>query len=272
MIVPEDSRRQRPPIRRPQLLTGRGGKSPVPGPHLEPPPVDATERLDRAGRDTSIQSPKRSFMRLGEPGRQDVASACAAFARAGDGLAFRKPSSSEPDGQTQRTHRVRNSARRGVSLRSRPRLPRAWTAAGFALAMGLMSGSAAATPGNGVSSRILAQGVTDRPVEVRTTVPTNVVARTITIAPGGATGWHYHPGNIVAVVVSGTLTRTLAKRDGTCTMVTSGPGDAFVEEGGNRHVHNGRNLGRKPVVLHVTYILPKNSPTSVDAKDPGCAH
>lgn len=163
-----------------------------------------------------------------------------------------------------------NSGRRKLSLRLRPWLPRAWTVAGCALAMGLMAGSVAATPGSGVSSKTLAQGVTDSPVEVKTTGPTDVVARTITINPGGTTGWHYHPGKVVAVVVSGTLTRTLAKDDGTCTVITSVPGDAFVEESGDRHVHNGRNLGKKPVVLHATYILPKNSPVSVDAKDPGC--
>src|SRR5512135_350175 len=124
-----------------------------------------------------------------------------------------------------------NSGRRELSLRLRPWLPRAWTVAGCALAMGLMAGSVAATPGSGVSSKTLAQGVTDSPVEVKTT---------------GATD------------------------DGTCTVITSVPGDAFVEESGDRHVHNGRNLGKKPVVLHATYILPKNSPVSVDAKDPGC--
>ena len=98
-----------------------------------------------------------------------------------------------------------------------------------------------------------------------------MLARTITIAPGGSTGWHYHPGKIIGVVVSGTLTRTLAGRNGNCRILTSRPGDAFVEEGGKGHVHNGRNLGQTPVVLHTTYILSPNSPASIDAKDPGCA-
>ncbi|HLZ38411.1 MAG TPA: cupin domain-containing protein [Mycobacteriales bacterium] len=139
------------------------------------------------------------------------------------------------------------------------------------MAIGLLSGSAAATPGSGVSARTLAQGVTDGPVKVTTAHAATVLARTITIAPGGSTGWHYHPGKIIGVVVSGTLTRTLASKDGACRVLTSRPGDAFVEEGGRRHVHNWRNLGKTPVVLHATYILSPNSPASIDAKDPGCA-
>lgn len=165
---------------------------------------------------------------------------------------------------------MRNSERREAPLRSAPRRHGAWAAVGGLLASGLIAGSATATPGSGVTPKTLAQGVTDGAVKLRTTGPTSVVARTITIAPGGATGWHYHPGQILAVVVSGTLTRTLANGDGTCRVVTSRPGEAFVEEGGDRHAHNGRNLGSTPVVLHATYILPRDSPASVDVKDPGC--
>jgi quercetin dioxygenase-like cupin family protein len=164
-----------------------------------------------------------------------------------------------------------NPGQRGTRVPLRPRLAGRSAAAVCAVAIGLMSGPASATPGRGVSVRTLTQGTTDGPVTVTTTQPATVLARTITIAPGGSTGWHYHPGRIIGVVVSGTLTRSLAGRNGTCRTLTSRPGDAFVEEGGNGHVHNGRNLGKTPVVLHATYILSPNSPASVDANDPGCA-
>jgi quercetin dioxygenase-like cupin family protein len=35
------------------------------------------------------------------------------------------------------------------------------------------------------------------------------VVRHIVIEQGGSTRWHYHPGELVAVVHKGTLTRTL---------------------------------------------------------------
>ncbi|WP_245687235.1 cupin domain-containing protein [Streptacidiphilus griseoplanus] len=49
----------------------------------------------------------------------------------------------------------------------------------------------------------------------------------MTMAPGGATGWHYHPGQVLVIVESGTLTRVL--HDG--TVETTPAGAAFVEEG-----------------------------------------
>ena len=48
-------------------------------------------------------------------------------------------------------------------------------------------------------------------------------------------------------------------------------GAAFVEPSGPRHRHIGRNLGTEPVVLYVTYLLPKGSPLSNDADAPPCA-
>lgn len=132
------------------------------------------------------------------------------------------------------------------------------------------STSAVATPGSGVSSQTLAEGVSEEPVRVRTNGPTDVKVRTITVDPGGETGWHHHPGRLIAVISSGTLTRTLAAPDGTCEVVTSRPGDAFVEEDGARHVHNGQNLGTEPVVMQVTYVLPQGAPDSVDEAEPDC--
>ncbi|MGW8955569.1 cupin domain-containing protein [Streptomyces sp. NPDC055709] len=78
--------------------------------------------------------------------------------------------------------------------------------------------------------------------------------RRITIPVGGSTGWHYHPGGLLAVVVveQGELTHVDAQ--GTAHLYH--PGDAFLEPRGAEHVHEGRNTGRDEVVLHVTYLNP----------------
>jgi hypothetical protein len=43
-------------------------------------------------------------------------------------------------------------------------------------------------------------------IEVKTKPPLDVVDQTITIAPGGHTGWHSHPGPVLVVIESGTFT------------------------------------------------------------------
>lgn len=53
-----------------------------------------------------------------------------------------------------------------------------------------------------------------------------------TIGPGESTGWHYHPGTVQAVVLSGSLTED---RGCGAELVTHPAGDAFTEEPGVVH-------------------------------------
>jgi quercetin dioxygenase-like cupin family protein len=128
-----------------------------------------------------------------------------------------------------------------------------------AASIALVPAVADATPGSGVTGTILSQ----------TTVGgTDYVLREITIQPGGTTGWHFHDGTLYAFVKSGTLTHS----DHDCT--TDGvyrAGAAFTEPSGSNHVHIGRNLGTKPLVLEVLYVDPAGSPLSEDAPNPGCS-
>jgi quercetin dioxygenase-like cupin family protein len=133
-------------------------------------------------------------------------------------------------------------------------------------ALAVVPSAALATPGSGVSATILAKGTSEDGLKIKTKGRTDVVVRTITIEPGGSTGWHYHLGKLIAVVQSGTLTRTMAD----CSVEVATAGQSFVEPDGANHVHIGRNLGTEPVVLYVTYLLPEGAPLSVDAADPGC--
>ncbi|MEU0083784.1 cupin domain-containing protein [Streptomyces sp. NPDC006274] len=94
--------------------------------------------------------------------------------------------------------------------------------------------------------------------------PTDVVVRTLTTEPGGSTGWHQHPGQVLAIVGSGTLTRTLDD----CSLEATEPGDVVREPAGARHRHTGRNLGTEPVVVYVTYFVPAGSPLSTRTPRP----
>ncbi|TCC24099.1 cupin domain-containing protein [Kribbella sindirgiensis] len=126
------------------------------------------------------------------------------------------------------------------------------------LVIGLSPSAADATPGSGVTGTILSKTTVGR---------TDYVLREITIQPGGTTGWHFHDGTLYAFVKAGTLTHS----NHDCT--TDGiykAGAAFTEPSGADHVHVGRNLGTKPLVLDVLYVLPTGSPLSEDAPNPGC--
>ncbi|WP_405021255.1 cupin domain-containing protein [Kitasatospora sp. NBC_00070] len=124
----------------------------------------------------------------------------------------------------------------------------------------------AAYQGSGLAATDLAIGTTGNGLALGTEGGTDVVFREITIAPGGNTGWHYHPGQVLVVVKSGTLTRVLEDRS---TEVTPA-GGVVVEAAGARHVHIGYNHGTEPVVLLATYLAPAGSPLSVCAPAPGC--
>ena len=134
-------------------------------------------------------------------------------------------------------------------------------AAVLALAAAAALGSAAsagATPSRGVDARVLSQATVNGH---------DYISKEITIAPGGSTGWHWHPGRVYGVVRSGTLTHDFA--DCSVDGVYSA-GAPITEDSGADHVHEGRNLGSEPVVMWVLYIDDAGAPPAVDAPNPGC--
>lgn len=118
---------------------------------------------------------------------------------------------------------------------------------------------ASATPASGTDVQILSKNVVDG---------TEYTVVRIIIAPGGGTGWHFHPGEIYGLVREGTLTHY----DGGCVIDEVFKTGVPVTEGiGSGFVHNGRNLGSVPLVLDATYINPVGVPLSVDTPEPtGC--
>ncbi len=118
---------------------------------------------------------------------------------------------------------------------------------------------AAATPPSGVDVQTLSQNVVDG---------TEYVVTRITVAPGGGTGWHYHPGEVFGYISEGAMTHY----DGGCAIDAVYPTGAPVKEGvGPGFVHNGRNEGSTPLVMEVVYVNPAGAPRSVEVPEPaGC--
>jgi quercetin dioxygenase-like cupin family protein len=117
---------------------------------------------------------------------------------------------------------------------------------------------ASASPGVDVEAVVLSQASHDGQ---------DYITKEITIAPGGSTGWHWHPGRVFGVVREGTLTHTIAN----CSVDAVYPaGSPVTESTGPNNVHIGRNLGPDPLVMWITYIEPAGGPLSIDAPDPGC--
>ncbi|CAN5784759.1 hypothetical protein BH20CHL8_BH20CHL8_07160 [soil metagenome] len=123
-----------------------------------------------------------------------------------------------------------------------------------------------ATPGSGATSVILATATFD-------TVATNQAAnresviQELTIAPGGHTGWHTHPGGVFVMVESGTF--SMYHSD--CSLMTVPAGRGLFEAGGQ--VQLARNDGAVPLVLTVVYldIASPDGPLRADAATPACA-
>ncbi|MFE2089075.1 cupin domain-containing protein [Streptomyces sp. NPDC057580] len=147
------------------------------------------------------------------------------------------------------------------------RLGKALVGGGCVAALGLLPSAAMAAPGSGVSGTVVAKGTSTGKLKVKTPRGrTDVTFRTITVEPGGSTGWHTHSGQVIAVVQSGTLTRTLDD----CSVEVMAAGTSFIEPSGAHRPHIGRNLGSEPVVLWVTYLLPEGSALSDDADAVDC--
>jgi quercetin dioxygenase-like cupin family protein len=137
-----------------------------------------------------------------------------------------------------------------------------------------------ATPSSGVSVENFGQATLDpfrinQPPDfmIDSESEKEVAIQKVTITPGGHTGWHTHPGPIVAIVTEGQINHTrFTKKDG-CIERVFGPGEseqAFVEV--PNQVHMARNKGDVDAVL---YIARLNVPvggeiTDSSPKNPGC--
>jgi len=89
-------------------------------------------------------------------------------------------------------------------------------------------------------------------VKFQTKGETDVRVQKIVFSAGGLSGWHHHPGFVIATVASGSVTFTHAD----CTATTYGPGlpagSVFTESGDNA----GQASSATGAVLYATFIAP----------------
>ena len=134
-----------------------------------------------------------------------------------------------------------------------------WAGCGVAVTVGaLATGTAFATTGvNAPLPEQLATGVFDGPakakkdkVELKVGQDTTVRAFTLTYQPGSNSGWHRHPGIVVAIVESGSVTRQL---EDDCRVVTFAKGDVFTEVVGHFVANPSTS---EDAVLRITQFFP----------------
>jgi quercetin dioxygenase-like cupin family protein len=141
----------------------------------------------------------------------------------------------------------------------------------------IFPGTAFATPSSGFSSSVFGPTrldeidvktkVDDHEVEIKTEGSSDVYIVTNTVALGGYSGWHTHPGPSLVSVKSGTAT-FYDGDDPTCTPRVVQAGEAVVDIGGG-HVHMVRNEGSVQLELVAFQIVPQGAVRRIDAPNPG---
>ncbi len=174
--------------------------------------------------------------------------------------------------------------------------------AALAAALVFSAARASATPGSGASSLFPARGfvgqnvvigvpatttVTKRvrfrvkgevitrrvTVRVRTVRPVarcsvgapscETLFQVLTIQPGGYTGWHTHPGPTFVAVAQGE--GTLYHATPGCPSFKYGRNTGFFQP--ETEVHNMRNEGFEPLVLHAFYTFPNGTALAANRTD-----
>jgi hypothetical protein len=101
-------------------------------------------------------------------------------------------------------------------------------------------------------------------VKFQTKGLTDVRVQKIVFAPGGNSGWHHHPGIVIAAVASGDVTFTRG-----CSSTTYGPGrstgSVFVESGD----HPGQASSVGGATVYATFVAPHADPPVFRIEDAG---
>jgi hypothetical protein len=83
----------------------------------------------------------------------------------------------------------------------------------------------------------------------------STVTQSLTLQPGGHSGWHGHEGPVLVVVKSGTVT-SYDFHDPNCTPHAYTAGEAFVDTGDG---HIARNEGTVPAEVTFAFLLPRGA-------------
>lgn len=125
-----------------------------------------------------------------------------------------------------------------------------------------------ASPDSGLTRTPYGRGVHGEAGTVEIEAGKETVAYSLTLAPGGSTGWHTHPGAVIFVVKSGALTQY--GLDGpACTAQTLAAGQAYLAPAHAQHPHLVRNDGSQPLEVIVTaFNTPPGQPSRLDSDPP----
>jgi mannose-6-phosphate isomerase-like protein (cupin superfamily) len=93
--------------------------------------------------------------------------------------------------------------------------------------------------------------------------PCDIAFQQLTIAPGGHTGWHTHPGPTFVSVAQGE--GTLYHGISGCPAHKYGTGTSFFQP--TTEVHNFRNEGSTSLVVYALYYLPSGTPNTAIRTD-----
>lgn len=124
-----------------------------------------------------------------------------------------------------------------------------------------LAGTALATPGfkfapTELSRGTLAESVHYNAGEVKfqTKGPVTFVTQTITIEPGGHSGWHSHPGVVLVTVKTGSLVRY----DADCAATPYAAGSSFTESGDGPGIVRNEST-TDTAVVYATFVVPAGS-------------
>ena len=122
-------------------------------------------------------------------------------------------------------------------------------------------------------------------VEIKTKDNTDIAVSNVVVSPGGTSGWHSHPGPVLVVVKTGTITFYRAGKHGgqngddengnngtnapTCSRTVYAAGSAFVEVPAPGHVMLAKNEGSTEATVTATYFAPPGAALRIDRPWPG---
>ena len=143
------------------------------------------------------------------------------------------------------------------------------SAAAALLASGTMV--ALATPGSGIVGTILASGTLAQRANIQTSDihfhsngPTKLVTQRNDLVPGGSSGWHMHPGLVLATVTQGTVTL-----HANCDAQAYSQNQSFYEPPFSPVMVTNDTAASASFV--VTYVVPAGSIVRIDAPAPDCS-
>jgi quercetin dioxygenase-like cupin family protein len=106
---------------------------------------------------------------------------------------------------------------------------------------------------------------TDR-VKFQTKGQVDVAMFTVTYDPSGTSGWHTHPGFLLATVKSGSVLRQI----GCAAAIQYNPGDTFLESDEQPAGRVSNASDSVSAVLQATQVVPHGTPRRVEATAPAC--